>query len=201
MGAQVVISNMSRLADQVQALNCAVMGSNPRVGPVHYQEVRSDLHFWSFWRFFPFDSLGCVPENPGTELSGVRFSVGTILSGTTVLNTVGCALTAFLRNTYNGHSFFERLASCHFLLFSNHFNIISYVKTVEFSLPPTWFIRSNLHPSLLFSLCSWAFPVFVWWEELSCFTKLVRLVVSRDKTMFQLLYRLFRTIHSKCVTL
>ena len=45
MGAQVVISNISRLADQVQAPNCAVMGSNPRAGPSHYLEVRSDLHF------------------------------------------------------------------------------------------------------------------------------------------------------------
>ena len=45
MGAQVEISNICRLADQVQAPNYAVMGSNPRAGPSHYLEVRSDLHF------------------------------------------------------------------------------------------------------------------------------------------------------------
>ena len=84
MGAQVEISNISGLVDQVDALNVAVMGSNPRVGPSHYLEVRSGLHFLSFWRFFPFDSLGCVPENPGTVPRGVRTAVGTIRRGTTV---------------------------------------------------------------------------------------------------------------------
>ena len=39
--AQVTISNTSRVVDQVYALNCTVLGSNPRLRPVHYQEVRS----------------------------------------------------------------------------------------------------------------------------------------------------------------
>ena len=84
MGAQVTISNTSRVADQVQALNCATFGSNPRVGPMHYQEVRSGLHFLSFLSIFPFDSLGGVPENPGTNLRDVQISVGTNSRGTTV---------------------------------------------------------------------------------------------------------------------
>ena len=40
--------------------------------------------FDHFLHFFPFDSLGAVPENPGTVLRSVRFSVGTIRRGTTV---------------------------------------------------------------------------------------------------------------------
>ena len=87
IGAQVVISNISRLADQVQALNCVVMGSNPRAGPAHYQKVRSGFHFWSFSQFFPFDSLDGVPENPGTYNHGVRISVGTYNRGTTVIES------------------------------------------------------------------------------------------------------------------
>ena len=93
MGAQVTLSNISRVVDQVQALNCAILGSNPRVGPVHYQEVHSGLHFWSFLlNFFPFDSLGGDPENPSTILRGVRISVGTNRRGTIVcsFNCVGC---------------------------------------------------------------------------------------------------------------
>ena len=39
--AHVAITNTSRVADQVHALNCAVLGPNTWVGPVHYQEVRS----------------------------------------------------------------------------------------------------------------------------------------------------------------
>ena len=37
-----------------------------------------------FFDFFPFDSLGAVPENPGTVIRGVRLSVGPIYRGTTV---------------------------------------------------------------------------------------------------------------------
>ena len=84
MGAQVTISNTSRVADQVQALNCAALGSNPRAGPAHYQEVRSGFHFWSFSHFFLFDSLGGVLENLGTDRPGARIAVGTIRRGTTV---------------------------------------------------------------------------------------------------------------------
>ena len=69
--AQAIISNISRVVDQVCALNCTVLGSNPRLRPVHYQEVRSrplkyarDFIFDPFLRFFLFDSLGRVPENP-----------------------------------------------------------------------------------------------------------------------------------------
>ena len=59
LGAQVTISNISRVVDQVYALNCTVYGSNPRVRPVHYHEVRSkplkyasDFIFDPFLRFF-----------------------------------------------------------------------------------------------------------------------------------------------------
>ena len=90
-----VISNISMVADQVQALNCAVLDSNPRVGPVHYQEVRSGLHFDPFCHFFPFDSLGGVPENPGTILRSVRISVGTIGHGTIVAMTNQKGVTTY----------------------------------------------------------------------------------------------------------
>ena len=40
--------------------------------------------FYHFLRFFPFDSLGAVPENPGTVLRSVRSSMGTIRRGTAV---------------------------------------------------------------------------------------------------------------------
>ena len=39
--AQAIISNISRVVDQVCALNCMVLGSNLRLRPVHLQEVRS----------------------------------------------------------------------------------------------------------------------------------------------------------------
>ena len=41
-----------------------------------------------FFDFFPFDSLGAVPENPGTVICGVRLSIGPIYRGTTVLGSV-----------------------------------------------------------------------------------------------------------------
>ena len=37
-----------------------------------------------FFDFFSFDSLGAVPENPGTVIRGVRLFVGPIYRGTTV---------------------------------------------------------------------------------------------------------------------
>ena len=49
---------------------------------------------------------------------------------------------------------------------------------------PTWFIRSNLHPSLLFGLLFWDFSFFVSREELSCFAPLITLDVSRDEKSF-----------------
>ena len=44
-----------------------------------------DFIFDHFLHFFLFDSLGAVPENPGTDIRGVRLSVGLIYRGTTVL--------------------------------------------------------------------------------------------------------------------
>ena len=85
MGAYVTINNISRVADQVQARNYAALGSNPRGGPAHYQEVHSGFHFLSFLSIFPFDSLGGVPKNPGTNLHGVQIAVGTNNRGTTVV--------------------------------------------------------------------------------------------------------------------
>ena len=40
LGAQATNSNISRVMDQVYALNCTV-GSNPQLRPVHCQEVHS----------------------------------------------------------------------------------------------------------------------------------------------------------------
>ena len=37
-----------------------------------------------FFNFFPFDSLGAVPENPGTIIRSVRLYVGPICRGTSV---------------------------------------------------------------------------------------------------------------------
>ena len=58
---------------------------------MHYHEVRSkplkyarEFIFDPFLRIFPCDSLGAVPENPGTVLRSARISVGTIRRGTTV---------------------------------------------------------------------------------------------------------------------
>ena len=49
---QAIISNISRVVDQVCALKCTVTGSNPSMRPVRYWEVRSsplnvrtELHF------------------------------------------------------------------------------------------------------------------------------------------------------------
>ena len=78
--------------DQVYALNCTVLGSNPRLRPCTVQKYVRDLLkyardfiFDPFLRFFLFDSLGAVPENPGTVIRGVRLSVGPIYGGTTVV--------------------------------------------------------------------------------------------------------------------
>ena len=38
-----------------------------------------------FFIFSPFDYLGAVPENSGTDIRGVRLSVGPIYRGTTVI--------------------------------------------------------------------------------------------------------------------
>ena len=88
---QATICNINRVVDQVCALKCTVVGSNPPMRPVHYQEVCSrplkfacDFIFDHFLRFFPFDSLGAVPENTGTVICGVRLSVGPIYRDTTV---------------------------------------------------------------------------------------------------------------------
>ena len=59
---------------------CALSGST-----LDSVEVRSDIIFDHFLRFFPFDSQGAVPENPGTVICGVRSSVGPIYCGTAVL--------------------------------------------------------------------------------------------------------------------
>ena len=60
--------------------------------PVHYQGVRSsplkyvgNFIFDPFLQFFPFDSLGCVPENPCPDCCGVRIVGCPICSGSTVV--------------------------------------------------------------------------------------------------------------------
>ena len=48
-------------------------------------EIRSELHFWSFSSiFFPFGSLGCVPEIPFPDCRGVRIAGCPIYYGTTL---------------------------------------------------------------------------------------------------------------------
>ena len=76
--------------DQVCTLKCSVVGSKPSTGPVRDREVRSislkfarDLIFDPFLRFFPFDSLSAIPENPCTDIRGVRFTVCPVYRGTT----------------------------------------------------------------------------------------------------------------------
>ena len=54
--------------------------------------------------FFPFDSLGAVPENPGTVIRGVRLPVGPICRGTTVLD--GSQIC--LRGTRHRHTDFSK---------------------------------------------------------------------------------------------
>ena len=52
---QATISNISRVVDQVCALKCTVVGSNPPMRPVHYQEVRSrPLKYARDFIFDPF---------------------------------------------------------------------------------------------------------------------------------------------------
>ena len=62
--AHVAITNTSRVADQVHALNCAVLDP--------------------FLQFFPFDSLGCVPENPCRDIRGVPITECLVCRGTSV---------------------------------------------------------------------------------------------------------------------
>ena len=71
--------------DQVCALNCTVLGSNPQMRPVHYQEVHSRPLKYARDYFFPFDSLGAVPENSCTDIRGVRFTECPVYRGTTVI--------------------------------------------------------------------------------------------------------------------
>ena len=59
--------------------------------PVRYREVRSNplkyarnFIFDPFLRFFPFDSLGCVPENPCPDIRGVPITECLVCRGTTV---------------------------------------------------------------------------------------------------------------------
>ena len=52
--------------------------------PRDFLKYARDFIFDPFLRFFPFDSLGAVPENPGTVIRGVRLSVSPIYRGTTV---------------------------------------------------------------------------------------------------------------------
>ena len=47
-------------------------------------EVRLNFIFDTFLRFFPFDSLGCVPENPCPDIRGVPFTECLVCRGTTV---------------------------------------------------------------------------------------------------------------------
>ena len=64
--------------------------------PVRYREVHSNpskyvqlFIFDSFLRFFfPFDSLGCVLENPCPDIRGVRITGCPTCRGTTVLSTI-----------------------------------------------------------------------------------------------------------------
>ena len=66
---------------------------------MHYQEVRSrplkyarDFIFDPFLRFFPFDSLGAVPENPCADIHGVRFTECPVYRGTTVFAIVSAPM-------------------------------------------------------------------------------------------------------------
>ena len=93
--ARATISNISRVVDRVCTLKCTVLGSNPRLRPMHYQEVRSrplkyarDFIFDPFLQLFPFDSLGAVPENPCPDIHGVRFTMCPVYSGTTAVLTL-----------------------------------------------------------------------------------------------------------------
>ena len=68
-----------------------VAGSKPSMRPVRYLEVRSvplkyvrNFIFDPFLRFFPFDSLRCVPENPSPNCRGVRITERPTSRGTTV---------------------------------------------------------------------------------------------------------------------
>ena len=72
--AQATISNISMVVDQVCALNCTVLGSNPRLRPVHYQEVCSrplkyarDFIFDPFLRFFSVRLSRLCPEESVTR--------------------------------------------------------------------------------------------------------------------------------------
>ena len=88
---QATISTIRRVVDQVCALKCTVAGSKPSMRPVRYREVRSiplkyvrNFIFDPFLRFFPFDSLGCVPENPCPDCRGVRIAGRPDCRGSTV---------------------------------------------------------------------------------------------------------------------
>ena len=77
--------------DQVCALNCTVAGLKPSMRPVRYREVRliplkyvRNFIFDPFVRFFPFDSLGCIPENPCPDCRVVRIVRCPICRGSTV---------------------------------------------------------------------------------------------------------------------
>ena len=91
---QATFSNISRVVDQVCALKCTVAGSKPSMGPVCYREARSNpsksvrnFNFDPFLRFFPFHSLGCVPEDTCPAICGVRLAERPTSRGTTVLTT------------------------------------------------------------------------------------------------------------------
>ena len=92
-------STISRVADQVRILNCAVLGSDLLVGPVYNHEVRSDaleLLFWScFFKFFRSLKYCRVRKFPCTLSRGVPYAVGTLGHGTTVTRTIRDACTLF----------------------------------------------------------------------------------------------------------
>ena len=66
------------------ALNRTVAGSKPSmVLSIPLKYVRNFI-FDPFLRFFPFDSLGCVPEDPCPDIRGVRITGSPNNRGTTV---------------------------------------------------------------------------------------------------------------------
>ena len=72
---------------------------------------------------------------------------------------IGAFMQVFCRGQNQWKRSIFRARICKIGLFANRFNIISYLKIVEFSLPPNWFIRSSLRPSKLFRLCLFFFPL------------------------------------------
>ena len=66
-------------------------GFEASMGPVRYRGARSNpsksvrnLNFDPFLRFFPFGSLGCVPEDMCPAICGVRLAERPTSRGTTV---------------------------------------------------------------------------------------------------------------------